>query len=105
MTTLEKMKGGIENRLDKMAANLVENNDYRYPEWTAAILDALTKEGKEQGFSTCAPRRKAPNADYGSEWMFDACWLEYQEDGIYPIAVFNAAFHFLQCCHLLFFLV
>lgn len=68
----------IENALNKASASLAKNGIYNTRIWTAAMLGAITKVGNRKGFFTCATRRNAKKASYGSEWVFDACWLKYE---------------------------
>ena len=77
---IKAMKKGIAKALDEMATPLRDN--YSARTWTAAVLDTLTNEGNSHPFvtETCAPKTKAPKATWGSEWLFDACWLRYGKD-------------------------
>ena len=74
--TLEIRKG-IENALNEAAVKaLAENKECR--DWTRDVLGALTAEGKRHGFRTCATNY-AGGSDF-KEWVFDACWLQYDDD-------------------------
>ena len=74
------MQEGIKKALNEMATSLVAEGKNTSVPWTAKVLDTLTNEGNKQGFYTCAPEGKAPKATYRSEWLFDTCWLKYNED-------------------------
>ena len=77
----------IENALDKASASLAKNGIYNTPIWTREMLSAITKVGNRLGYYTCATRSSAKEASYGSEWMFDVCWLHYEGESLRNIAL------------------
>lgn len=81
------MQEGIKKALEDAIAALVVKKQYHSRTWTAAMLDAITNEGKMQGYFTCAPKTQAPKAHWGSEWLFDVCWLEYKGDSLRKLAL------------------
>ena len=74
---IQQMKKVIKDALDRVALPLAAKGMKDTSIWTAAALGAVTKAGNRLNFYTCAA---AKQASYNSEWLFDACWLEYEGD-------------------------
>lgn len=57
---------------------------YRAP-WTRETLTALCKHGRKQHLGTWANFRVAQQYRNGGEWLYDCCWLDYQDDVLLEI--------------------
>ena len=85
--TLKEIRIALKKALDKAAALLVKEDTKNTRRWTADMLSAIIGVGNTLGFYTCATKRNAKKACYGSEWLFDACWLKYVGDSFRKVAL------------------
>ncbi|MYI24622.1 MAG: hypothetical protein F4109_04230 [Gammaproteobacteria bacterium] len=53
--------------------------------WTQETLTALCKHGREHQFTPWANSRVAQQYRNGGEWLYDCCWLDYQDDVLLAI--------------------
>ena len=62
-------------------------------EWTKKIKTRLCADGKSRGFYTCA--KEVDNSDHG-EWLYDVCWLKYDDAHLQEACLVDPKLDFLQ---------